>query len=85
MIEQARKGRGFGHFHHTAYTVACAYSLMGRTADALQWLQDASDDGYPNYVVFERDRNLDALRRDPRFQQFMSRLRVQWERWSREL
>lgn len=24
------KGKGFGHFHHTAYYIACAYALMNK-------------------------------------------------------
>src|SRR6266550_2042996 len=25
------RGKGFGHFHHTAYHIACAYALMAMT------------------------------------------------------
>ena len=32
------KGKGFGHFHHTSYNIACAYSLMNKPEQAIQWL-----------------------------------------------
>jgi len=85
MIAVARQGRGFGHFHHTSYAIACAYSLMGRSSEAIQWLQDSADDGFPNYPLFEKDSTLAPLRGDARFREFMARLRMQWEKRQREL
>src|SRR5205814_1444301 len=52
------KGSGFGHFHHTAYHIACAYSLMNKRDDALKWLKSAADDGFPCYPLFERESSL---------------------------
>jgi hypothetical protein len=69
------KGKGFGHFHHTAYNVACAYSLMKKTEAAFKWLQAAADDGFPCYPIFESDPYLDHLRHDPCFIALMTKLK----------
>jgi hypothetical protein len=61
------KGEGFGHFHHTAYNIACAYSLMNKPEQAIKWLQEAADDGFPCYPLFESDPYLNPLREDSRF------------------
>ncbi len=73
------KGRGFGHFHHTAYHIGAAYALIGDRDRAIQWLQTAAADGFPCYPLFEGDRDLDNLRRDPRFIEFMTALKQQWD------
>jgi len=74
-----RKGKGFGHFHHTAYHIACAYALMKKPEEAVHWLTVASEDGFPCYPLFDRDPNLDNLRQDARFIALMTDLRRQWE------
>ena len=85
-IQQAIKiGKSFGHFHHTAYNIASAYALMNRREEAVRWLEDAADDGFPCYPFFEKDANLDSLRRDRRFIAFMTKLRTQWEKWRETL
>jgi serine/threonine protein kinase/Tfp pilus assembly protein PilF len=73
------RGKGFGHFHHTAYHVACAYALMNKPEQAVKWLEVAADDGFPCYPLFERDANLDNLRQDARFATFLAKQRQQWE------
>lgn len=35
-------GKGFGHFHHTAYHIACAYALMNKPEQAIKWLEVAA-------------------------------------------
>jgi tetratricopeptide (TPR) repeat protein len=77
----AELGKDFGHFHHTAYTIACAYALLNKAEAAMKWLQMAADDGFPCYPLFERDPNLDHLRQDQNFIAFMAKLREQWERY----
>ncbi len=73
------KGKGFGHFHHTAYNIACTYSLMNKSDQAVKWLQAAADDGFRCYPLFEGDPFLDLLRKDSRFTTLMMRLKEQWE------
>jgi TolB-like protein/DNA-binding winged helix-turn-helix (wHTH) protein/Flp pilus assembly protein TadD len=73
------RGKGFGHFHHTAYYIACAYARMNKHDQAVKWLQVAAEDGFPCYRLFESDTNLDNIRQDARFLTFMAKLRQQWE------
>jgi eukaryotic-like serine/threonine-protein kinase len=79
------KGKGFGHFHHTAYNIACAYAVMKKAEPAIKWLRAASDSGFPCYPLFERDPFLDHLRRDPRFVALMAKLKEQWENYRARL
>jgi serine/threonine protein kinase/tetratricopeptide (TPR) repeat protein len=81
LIRTALRGKekGFIHFHHTAYNIACAYALMNRPQQAIEWLQKAADDGLPCYSLFANDHNLDNLRQDPRFITFLAKQKEQWE------
>jgi tetratricopeptide (TPR) repeat protein len=78
-------GKGFGHFHHTAYNIASAYALINKPEQAVKWLQTAADDGFPCYPLFENDANLNSLRNDQRFIAFMSKSKQQWERYNATL
>jgi tetratricopeptide (TPR) repeat protein len=78
-------GRGYGHFHHTAYNIASAYALMNQPAKAVEWLEVAADDGFPCYPFFDKDENLDNIRKDQQFIAFMARLRSQWEHYQQIL
>lgn len=73
------KGKGYGHFHHTAFTIARAYALAGRVTDAIAWLQRAADDGYPCYPVFVNDSTLNPIRGDARFAAFLTAQQTRWE------
>jgi TolB-like protein/DNA-binding winged helix-turn-helix (wHTH) protein/lipopolysaccharide biosynthesis regulator YciM len=75
------RGKGFGHFHHTAYHIGCAYSLMGDSRQAVTWLEAAADDGFPCYPLFARDANLKGLRDDVRFAALLAKLKRQWEHY----
>ena len=73
-----RLGKGFGHFHHTAYNIASAYALLGNHARATHWLQSAADDGFPCYPLFASDAQLDSLRSDKNFIALMRKLKADW-------
>jgi tetratricopeptide (TPR) repeat protein len=73
------RGKGFGHFHHTAYHIALAYAIMNKEAEALNWLESAAESGFPCYVLFETDHNLDNLRQHARFKAFLAKLKQQWQ------
>ncbi|HEX7332959.1 MAG TPA: protein kinase [Pyrinomonadaceae bacterium] len=79
------RGRGFGHFHHTAYHVACAYAIMNKHEQAIKWLESVANDGFPCYVLFERDHNLDNLRHDARFQVLLANLQRDMEKYKKVL
>jgi len=71
-------GKGFGHFHHTAYNIACAFAALDRADEAVKWLENAADTGFPNYPYFEIDPNLESIRHSQKYIEFMSKLRNQW-------
>jgi serine/threonine-protein kinase len=86
MIQRAVEiGKGYQHFHHTAYNIASAYAFMNKTEVAIKWLQNAADDGFPCYPLFENDAHLDSLRKDERFIAFMAKLKLQWEHYQATL
>ena len=81
-IERAAEvGRGFGHFHHTAYNIASAYAILNNTDLAVKWLEAAADDGFPCFTYFQCDPNLDNLRSHPPFIAFMAGMEKQWKRF----
>jgi TolB-like protein len=81
-IDEAIKiGEGYGHFHHTTHMIASAYALMDEPDLAMKWLNYTAENGYPNLTWFERDPNLDKLRKDPRFIEFLAKLRPRFERF----
>ncbi len=41
------RGKGFGHFHHTAYHIALACALMNKGEQAIKWLEAAAWTGSP--------------------------------------
>jgi non-specific serine/threonine protein kinase len=77
-IRGATEKRNFGHFHHTAYWIACAYARLHKPDQALQWLKEAAETGMPCYPMFESDPNLNPLRRNNGFRSFMQKLKKQW-------
>jgi serine/threonine protein kinase/tetratricopeptide (TPR) repeat protein len=81
----AQLGKGFGHFHHTAYSIAEAYALLRQPGLAVQWLRRAVDDGLPCYPLLANDPNLDNLRQDLGFLALLAELKPQWERWEKTL
>ena len=78
-IATAETKRGFGHFHHTEYNIACAYALMNKTDKAVEWFEKATRDGFDCYPMFERDSSLDSVRNDSRFREIMGIERKKWE------
>ena len=40
-------GKGFGHFHHTAYIIGSTYAVMNSSREAIKWLRLAAADGFP--------------------------------------
>ncbi len=73
------KGKGFGHFHHAAYNIACAYAVLNKPEEAVRFLQMAAEDGFPCYPLFVNDANLNSIRENPKFQSFLAAQKRQWE------
>jgi tetratricopeptide (TPR) repeat protein len=59
--------------HDMAYWVGSTYALLGEKDAAFKWLNRAVKLGNQNKPHFERDRNLDPLRDDPRFAELMAK------------
>jgi class 3 adenylate cyclase len=78
-IAAAQTRRGFGHFHHTEYNIACTYGLMNKTNESVEWFEKATGDGFNCYPMFEKDRSLDSVRNDSRFREIMEIERKKWE------
>ena len=74
-------GTGFGHFHHTAYHIGCAYALLKKTDQTIKFLKWSAEDGFPCYPLFAKDPNLDSARDDPRFIGLLAELKQQWEHY----
>lgn len=74
-------GKGFGHFHHTAYNLASAYAALNDPDEAAKWLEEAAENGFPNLPYFEIDPNLNNIRSSQRFVQLMEKLKPQLERY----
>ncbi len=75
------KGKGFVHFHHTAYNIASVYALLHQPSRAVYWLRRTAETGWPCYPYFASDPNLGNIRSDPAFIAFMGQLKAQWERY----
>src|ERR1051326_176251 len=71
QIATAQGRRGFGHFHHVEYNIACAYALMNKTDKAVEWFERATGDGLNCYPLFEQDSTLDSVRIDRHFREIM--------------
>jgi DNA-binding SARP family transcriptional activator len=72
------KQRGSIHFHHTSYSIGVTYALLGDAGEAVQWLRDAAEDGFPCYPLFATDPPLNGLRGDPRFDALLAELRAEY-------
>jgi len=70
-------GKGYGHFHHTAYNIAAAYAVMTKSEKSIEWLETAAENGFPNAVYFDIDPNLENIRSHPGFVRMMIDLRAQ--------
>jgi Flp pilus assembly protein TadD len=54
------------------YNLACTFALLGRIDDALTALRQAILLGYRDFSYMKQDRDLDALRGDPRYRQLLA-------------
>jgi tetratricopeptide (TPR) repeat protein len=85
LIAGVRQRKAANPSHHAAYFAASAFARMGRAEEAVGWLQEAASTGFPCYSLFERDPNLDPIRREPRFQAFMAEMQKSSESLRRAL
>jgi len=81
----AEQRKGFVHFHHTAYNIGVAYALMGQPETAVRWFEDAAQDGYPCYPMYESLRGLVQLGPNAHFNHFLADQNRQWEHYKTTL
>ena len=60
--------------HDMAYWAASAFALLGEKTTAFEWLERAVTLGNENLGWFERDKNLNPLRSDKRYQDLIERI-----------
>jgi tetratricopeptide (TPR) repeat protein len=53
------------------YNLACSLALLKKTEPALKTLRRAVELGYRDFRYMREDRDLDAIRHDPRFRQLL--------------
>jgi TolB-like protein/Tfp pilus assembly protein PilF len=74
LIATVARRKAVNPAHHAAYFAACASARMRRAKEAVEWLRVAAETGFPCYPLFARDANLDPIRAEPIFQEFMADL-----------
>jgi hypothetical protein len=65
-IIQIRPGDALAH-----YNLACSYALLKQADLALSTLRHALELGYHDFRYINQDRDLDSIRRDPRFKKLL--------------
>ena len=56
------------------YNAACANARMGRTNDAISFLEKAVNCGFSQFELLKRDSDLDRIRKEPEFVEFIKRV-----------
>jgi eukaryotic-like serine/threonine-protein kinase len=68
------------------HAMAQAYAMLGRTDEALRWLERSFERGTINYpFISTRDPLLASIRPDPRFAALMRRMKAKWEGFEEEI
>ena len=57
------------------YNLACSYSLVNEIEKSLEAMKSAVEAGYSDFRYLEKDNDLENLRHDSRFQEFLSTLK----------
>jgi tetratricopeptide (TPR) repeat protein len=65
-LVQLRPGDALAH-----YNLACSFALLKKTEQSLKTLRRAVELGYRDFRYMKEDRDLDAIRHDPRFRQLL--------------
>jgi len=65
--------------HHVAYSLGAAAAQLGHPNDAVKWLREAAETGFPCYPWLERDSLLDPIRAVPEFKTFVAGLRADYD------
>jgi len=74
LIDGLSQRKATNTSHHAAYFAAAASARLRRVEQAVQWLREASETGFPCYPLFLHDTNLDPIRGEPQVQRFMAEM-----------
>ena len=80
LTNDAWAGKIWGDFQYT-HVMAQAQAVLGRTDEAVRWLERATERGFLDAPFLEIDPLLDRIREDPRCVALMRRVRATWERF----
>jgi TolB-like protein/Tfp pilus assembly protein PilF len=75
LIETVARRKAVNPAHHAAYFAACASARMRRAKETVDWLRVAAETGFPCHPLFAQDANLNPIRAEPVFQEFMADLK----------
>ncbi len=84
LARAQRVGKSLLHTHHAYHNAAGAYTLLDMPDKAVALLKKAAVTGLPNYPLFRDDPHLQGLQEYEPYQQFMNKLRREWESYRRE-
>jgi len=56
--------RSVAHTHHVWHQAAAVHALLGQPSDAVEYLRNAAETGFPNEPLFRNDPDLSCLRDD---------------------
>jgi DNA-binding winged helix-turn-helix (wHTH) protein/Flp pilus assembly protein TadD len=78
LTRACASAKSFGHAHHTYYQVACILALLGRPAEAFEWLERSVSTGFACWPFFMKDPCLQNLRSFPQFEVLVSSLQAKY-------
>ena len=81
IINQISPRKGFGHFHHTAYYIAWTYARLQMPEQALEWLRETAESGFPCFPLFDQDPGLSQVRQRPGWAPLRTELERNWLRY----
>jgi hypothetical protein len=66
----------------TQYNIACCYSMLGQLDEGLRSLEQALNLGFEDFGKCRSDKNLEALRKSPKFNEVMDKYDEPVINWS---
>ena len=72
LVQMVQSRKAVDPSHHAAYFAALAFAQMHRAFEAVHWLREAAETGFPCYELFSRDPLMDPIRTSPQFAAFIA-------------
>jgi TolB-like protein/Tfp pilus assembly protein PilF len=61
---------------HLLYGIACLYSMTGRVAESIYYLEKAVEGGFAHRIYLERDGDFDPIRSHPGYKSLIAKLKM---------